>query len=207
MTRFPTILLMLPFAAVFAAEQPERLAVEAEASPANPGDAILGIWATDKAEAHIEISKTEAGTYTATIIWLEEPFYPPGDEGGMAGEPRIDRENPDPALRDRPIDGLVIMHGLEYDGDREWEDGEIYDPETGNTYSSEIWMTDEGTLKVRGYVGFSLFGRTTEWTPVLGAGEIEKEKFEPGEPGRGRDKEIDVPSEQKGQDRESVESL
>lgn len=136
-----------------------------------PADAILGIWATDKAEAHIEISKSDDETYMATIIWLKDPFYPADDEGGMAGEPKVDRENPDPELRERSIEGLRIMHGLVYDGDGEWEDGEIYDPETGKTYSSEIWLTDEGTLKVRGYVGFSLFGRTTEWTPVLLQGE------------------------------------
>ena len=169
MTRslFFLLLMVLPLLPALAGEPPAEPSVDIKAAPANPGDAILGIWATDKAEAHIEISRTEEGTYTATIIWLEEPFYPPDDEGGMAGQPRVDRENPDPELRDRPIEGLLIMRGLEYDGDREWVDGEIYDPETGNTYSSEIWLTDEGTLKVRGYVGFSLFGRTTEWTPIL----------------------------------------
>ena len=157
------ISILLPYS-VFAAEEP---ASDEAVVTANPADAILGIWATDKAEAHVEISKAEDDTYSATIIWLEEPFYPEDDEGGMAGEPKVDRENPDPELRDRPIEGLRIMQGLVYEGDGEWEDGEIYDPETGNTYSSEIWLTDEGTLKVRGYVGFSLFGRTTEWTPVL----------------------------------------
>lgn len=171
MTRILMLSLLLPLFPVMAAGDADDAAKEEPSVMSRPGDAILGIWATDKAEAHIEISRTDADTYSATIIWLEEPFYPEDDEGGMAGESRIDRENPDPALRDRPIEGLRIMHGLRYDGDDEWEDGEIYDPETGNTYSSKIWMTDEGTLKVRGYVGFSLFGRTTEWTPVLGTGE------------------------------------
>jgi uncharacterized protein (DUF2147 family) len=44
-----------------------------------------------------------------------------------------------------------------------WEDGKIYDPKNGKTYSCK--MTLEGNeLKVRGYVGFSLLGRTTVWT-------------------------------------------
>lgn len=149
----------------------KQRAVDAEMTKTDPADAILGIWATDKAEAHIEISRTEDDTYTATIIWLKEPFYPLDDKGEMGGQPKVDRENPDPELRDRPIVGLQIMQGLRHAGRQRWVDGEIYDPETGKTYSSKIWLTDEGTLKVRGYVGISLFGRTTEWTPVLGAGD------------------------------------
>lgn len=151
------------------------------ASEADPGDTIIGIWATDRAEAHIEISRSEEGLYSATIIWLEEPFYPADDEGGMAGEPKVDRNNPDPELRDRPIEGLRIMHGLKYAGRGRWTGGEIYDPETGNTYSSKIWLTKGGTLKVRGYMGISLFGRTTEWTPVLGSVEAPEEQQQAGQ--------------------------
>lgn len=136
---------------------------------AAPGDEIIGLWATDKAEAHVEIYKTDNERYSGRIVWLKDPFYP--DDDPMAGEPKIDRENPDPALRGRAIEGLEIIRDFKFDGDRRWNDGEIYDPENGKTYSSKMWLTDEGTLKVRGYVGISLFGRTTEWTPVLGGFE------------------------------------
>lgn len=130
-------------------------------------DAIVGIWTTEKADAHVEIVKEPDETYSATIIWLKDPFFSPDDEDGMAGQPKVDRENPDPELRDRPIEGLQIMHGMVHDEGRNWSDGEIYDPESGKTYSSRIRLTDRGTLRVRGYVGIPLFGRTTEWTPVL----------------------------------------
>lgn len=136
------------------------------AEPSAEADRILGVWATEKAEAHVEISKTDTG-YEGTIIWLKEPFFPEGDEEGMAGQLKVDRENPDAALRDRPIVGLRIMEGFRYAGNNRWVDGTIYDPENGETYRCRIRLTDDGTLKVRGYVGISLFGRTTEWTPVL----------------------------------------
>lgn len=136
---------------------------------ASDADAIVGIWATDKAEAHVEIRRADDGYY-GRIIWLKEPFFPKDDNGGMAAQPKVDRENPNPALRDRPIIGLKIMEGFRYAGDGRWRDGAIYDPENGQTYKCRLSLTRDGRLKVRGYVGVSLFGRTTEWTSVLRKG-------------------------------------
>lgn len=59
----------------------------------------------------------------------------------------------------KPIKGMVIMWGLEQDGD-EWEDGKIFDPKKGKTYNCKIWLED-GKLKVRGYAG--PFFRTQTW--------------------------------------------
>lgn len=138
------------------------------AAPADDrgADDIIGIWAIDKGQAHVEIFKDENG-YGGRISWLKDPFYAGDDEGGMAGEPKVDRENPEPELRQRSIAGLRVMDGFQYDGDGKWSDGTLYDPENGKTYKCKIWLTRAGRLKVRGYVGVSLFGRTIEWTPVL----------------------------------------
>ena len=43
-------------------------------------------------------------------------------------------------------------------------DGEIYDPREGDTYSLFARLKDQDTLYVRGYIGFSLFCKTTNWT-------------------------------------------
>lgn len=129
------------------------------------GERILGVWATEKAAAHVEISRDENG-YHGTITWLKEPFYP-DDDATMAGQPKTDRENPDPDLRARSIIGLRIMEGFRYAGRDRWVDGSIYDPENGKTYKCRLQLTERGILKVRGYIGVSLFGRTTEWTPVF----------------------------------------
>jgi uncharacterized protein (DUF2147 family) len=133
---------------------------------ADDGGAILGVWATERTEngnAHVEISKN-GGKYRGQIIWLEQPNYPQDDDGGMGGQPKVDRANPDEKLRSRPIIGLRLIDGSEYAGDKKWKNGTIYDPETGKTYKCKMRLTDEGVLKVRGYIGFSLLGRTTEWT-------------------------------------------
>lgn len=80
-------------------------------------------------------------------------------------DPRIhDDVNPDPALRKRELYGLVIMSGFEYDGDGKWSGGTIYDPNSGKTYKCTLRLIDPNTLKVRGYIGMSLFGRNDTWT-------------------------------------------
>ena len=64
--------------------------------------------------------------------------------------------------KDKPILGLVIIRGLEKDGD-EYNDGKILDPESGTLYKCYIELEEPNKLKVRGYVGFSLLGRTQYW--------------------------------------------
>ena len=97
-------------------------------------------------------------------MWLKEPLYPADDGGGMAGKPKVDRENPDPARRADPILGLRIVKGFAF-ADGEWQGGTIYDPNNGKTYKCRMWFDGE-TLKVRGFIGFSLLGRSTRWTRV-----------------------------------------
>lgn len=67
--------------------------------------------------------------------------------------------------KDEPIRGLVIIKGLEKDGD-EYNSGKILDPESGKLYKCYITLEDEDVLKVRGYIGISLLGRTQYWQRV-----------------------------------------
>ena len=85
----------------------------------------------------------------------------PNDENG---NPKTDPENPDEKLKSRKRLGMIMMYNFSYDEDDQWDDGEIYDPESGNTYSGIITMTSKNKLDLRGYVGISWFGRTSQWT-------------------------------------------
>ncbi len=67
--------------------------------------------------------------------------------------------------KDQPIQGLVIIRGLSKDGD-EWTDGKILDPKNGKLYKCYISLEEENKLKLRGYIGFSLIGRTEYWYRV-----------------------------------------
>tara|TARA_R110002049_G_scaffold25354_2_gene89144 strand:- start:199 stop:621 length:423 start_codon:yes stop_codon:yes gene_type:complete len=64
--------------------------------------------------------------------------------------------------KDKPILGLDILSGLEKDDD-EWSGGQIIDPRNGNTYKCYIKLVKPNKLKLRGYVGVSLFGKTAYW--------------------------------------------
>ena len=131
------------------------------------GDAILGVWATDPegggGQAHIEIYE-EGDRYHGKIIWLSEPVYLEGDPHGPAGEAKVDTENPDEALQSQPIVGLLLMSGFKYDGKGLWRKGKIYDPDNGKTYKAKLSLAEDDVLKVRGFIGFSLIGRTSVWT-------------------------------------------
>ncbi len=90
------------------------------------------------------------------IVWLKTSKNPDGTD-------KLDINNPDPCKRARRKIGLDIVWGFRYEGDYQWGGGKIYDPMTGETYSSRIKLEGD-TLKVRGYVGVPFLGRTTVCT-------------------------------------------
>lgn len=124
-------------------------------------NAVLGTWLTDGGKTRVDIQHC-GDALCGKITWLAEPIYPEDDE--MAGQVKVDRKNPNEALRKRPILGLELITGFHYDKDNVWTGGKIYDPRNGKTYSCKMTLVDEHTLKVRGYIGFSLLGRTVIWT-------------------------------------------
>ena len=64
--------------------------------------------------------------------------------------------------KDQPIEGMVIIKDLTLEDDT-WEDGTIFDPKSGKVYDCYIGFQDSNTLKVRGFLGFSLLWRTQIW--------------------------------------------
>ncbi len=127
--------------------------------------AITGLWWNQEKSAQIEIYELTGRIY-GKIVSLKEPVYPVDDSLGMAGRPKIDRNNPDPLKRKRPLLGLLILDAFHRTGDRTWEDGFIYDPKNGKTYRCIMTLDTADTLFVRGFIGFSLLGRTATWTRV-----------------------------------------
>lgn len=118
---------------------------------------IVGVWKTGEGNAMVRIYKN-GEKFQGKIVWLKEPKDP------ETGKPKIDKNHPEEANRTRPILGLVNIWGFSQTGKNLWEDGNIYDPKNGNTYSCEIKMINSKVLEVRGYIGVSLLGRTDTWT-------------------------------------------
>jgi len=120
----------------------------------NPDD-IVGIWLTPNGQGQVQVYK-EGDKYFGRIIWLKEP-------NGPKGNPKTDANNPDPLFKTKLLIGAVVLRNFIYD-DGEWNSGRIYDPQNGKDYKCYLKLKDPKTLSVRGYIGFSLFGRTEVWT-------------------------------------------
>ena len=126
-------------------------------------DDILGTWLNEEKDAQIEIFKCRE-RYCGKIVWLKEPNYPDGSKDGPAGTPKTDHHNPDPALRKTPIIGLQIVHDFVFSGDDLWKQGSVYDPKNGRTYKGKMTLVSPRELRLRGFIGISLIGRTATWT-------------------------------------------
>ncbi len=114
-----------------------------------------GLWYAEGGAAQVEIARCADGL-CGRVVWLRAPF----DEDGCTLR---DRENPDPALRTRPVLGLEVLRGLQPAPDGAWTDGTIYDPSSGRTYRCEARLDGDDRLRLRGYVGVTWLGRTTRW--------------------------------------------
>ena len=133
------------------------LANSAFASTSNSPDDIVGVWKTGEGTAMVRIYKN-GDKYQGKVVWLKEPIDP------ETGKPKVDKNHPDEASRKRAVLGLINIWGFLYKDNNTWDDGNIYDPKNGNTYSCTIKLTSPNSLEVRGYIGVSLIGRTDKWT-------------------------------------------
>lgn len=127
-------------------------------------DDIVGLWETGSGKARVNIIKS-GNYYYGRIVWLKEPI-------NEEGKPKVDKNNPDESKRNTPLLGYRMLSSFEYKGDNLWEDGTIYDPESGSTYNCIINMEDKNTMNIRGFIGIAAFGRTDVWKRL----EMKKKK-------------------------------
>lgn len=118
---------------------------------------VLGTWKNiddkdGKAKSHIEIYE-EGGKYYGKVVKL------------LPSATLINCKKCKDDRKDQPIEGMVILWDLIKTGDS-WDDGEIIDPKSGKIYDCSIKLNEEGNLDVRGYMGFSIIGRTQTWFRV-----------------------------------------
>ena len=128
----------------------------AESSP--PANSPLGRWKT--------VDDITGKAKSIVLIWEQN--------GKLFGRVQKllnpDPQDPNPRCVDcsgekkgKPVVGMQIMQDLSKDGDG-WSGGTILDPATGKIYKCLVSVLDGGAkLKVRGFIGVSLLGRTQYW--------------------------------------------
>ncbi len=125
------------------------------AANADCAEDYYGLWWNEDRTGIFELQASPDGGLEGVTRWGEKPD--------------VDKNNPDPALRNRDLKGITFLWAFEYVPKKNrWKDGKVYDPNNGKTYSAKMELEKGGAvLKMRGYIGVSLFGRTARFERVL----------------------------------------
>ena len=116
-----------------------------------------GIWYDDTGKGAVKIEICTPTTLCGKIYWLKDPL-------NAKGEPKTDKYNPEPSMRTRSICGLPVLGELEQLSEGGFDNGWVYDPKEGKSYSVALDLVDSDTLKVTGYKGLRFLGKSFIWT-------------------------------------------
>ncbi|MFP3921375.1 MAG: DUF2147 domain-containing protein [Dichotomicrobium sp.] len=112
---------------------------------------IAGIWRHPENGSLVRMYQCNGGL-CARIVEVRDPS-------------RKDVHNPDPDLRSRPVEGIVIMRGAQKTGENTWE-GRLYNSRDGETYSGVVTLKSQQELELEGCVLGGLFCKGVTWTRV-----------------------------------------
>jgi len=120
-------------------------------------EGIFGYWLTSGSIVKIETCNNSICGEIATVF----------AEEGVDPESILDENNKDKSKRERPIVGINILSdfSIEKSDQKIFKGGKIYDPRSGNTYKSNLYLNEDGTLKVEGCLAFICDGE--EWQPLI----------------------------------------
>ena len=120
-------------------------------------EGIFGYWLTSGSIVKIEKCNNSICGEIATVF----------TEEGVDPESILDENNKDKSKRERPIVGINILSdfSIEKSDQKIFKGGKIYDPRSGNTYKSNLYLNEDGTLKVEGCLAFICDGE--EWQPLI----------------------------------------
>ena len=129
-------------------------ALTAAASP-------YGLWLTEKKGVIVDVYAC-GDNLCGRTVWLKKMKFKDGRD-------RLDAKNPDASLRNRHWCGIEVITGVKPVSATEWEGGDVYDPKTGKTFDFDMEQRGD-KMKVRGYLGVKMLGKSETWTRTDGAG-------------------------------------
>ena len=120
-------------------------------------DNIFGYWLTSGSIVKIEDCNNQVCGKIVTVFV----------EDGVDPESVLDENNKDKSLRKRSIIGIDLLSEFEIKNkdQKTFKGGRIYDPRSGNSYKSNLYLNDKGILKVEGCLAFMCDGE--EWQPLI----------------------------------------
>jgi uncharacterized protein (DUF2147 family) len=124
-----------------------------------PEPNVLGIWLVGDKDYKVELYKN-GDMLEGKLVWLLEP------NDKKTGKPRTDVDNPDPALRSRPVLGLKILWNFKWNPETGYyEDGKVY--KKGKTYCGKLKLQPDGTVYLSGFLcSLTFLKKTDTWTRV-----------------------------------------
>lgn len=117
----------------------------------------VGTWQTiddetGQAKSHVEIYEQDGKFYGKVVKLLLKP------EDTVCVKCKGDK-------KDQLVQGMVVLRDMKAKKDK-WAGGKILDPENGKEYKCKMELVSANKLEVRGFIGFSLLGRTQTWHRV-----------------------------------------
>jgi uncharacterized protein (DUF2147 family) len=109
----------------------------AQASP-------VGLWrAKDGGQVRVAACGKALCGFIATTVPRIDP---------QTGRPPVDKHNPDPARRTRPLAGVMILIGMKADGPGQWS-GELYNDDDGRIYAGHLKELGPQAIRIEGCSG------------------------------------------------------
>lgn len=118
-------------------------------------DRLVGIYLTDEKDAKVEIYQKN-GKYYGKICWLKTLY-------SADGKPCLDKNNPNKALRNRPIMGLIFLSDFVY-SNGEWINGKMYAPKEGMNVNGRLKFLSNNELEVK--ASYLMISAKRIWTKI-----------------------------------------
>ena len=120
-------------------------------------DGIFGYWLTSGSIVKIENCNNQVCGKIVTVF-VEDDIDP---------KSVLDKNNKNKSLRERSLVGIDLLSEFQIniEDQKNFKGGKIYDPRSGNTYKSNLYLNQDGILKVEGCLAFICDGE--EWQPLI----------------------------------------
>ncbi|MEO6000615.1 MAG: DUF2147 domain-containing protein [Chitinophagaceae bacterium] len=124
---------------------------------------IVGTWMSSQRNVMVKIY-TDSSFFKGKVIWFDD-----SDNKSLPMNVRKDIKNPNKNLRLRKIIGIDVLRGLRYNAKCKcWQDGKIYDVQTGRTWNASITLENINKVKVRGFWHYEFIGKSMIFRRVRG---------------------------------------